>query len=232
MAPIKRPTRSPERAGTRLWGAPEPADFKKSKIGQALGDAARIHLKNRRDIDRLLALEKLAIDIFSNGSSARAFATNPQEYMARAGFPNLKLDLNSQEVRLAMAMGDPQVRQAAAQGDTLGFVRAVMDQGLKDLTVGILGGVLVAELIVHASAVLTAVAVAVTNAVAVSKAVAVVEVKVSGDDGGTILTRQIDMLSRMAEDLGQPKLAKSVRSAKVRKILESYINLQMNTKRK
>jgi hypothetical protein len=228
MPPRTPRVRAPERDKVRLWGAPQPEDFKKTEIGRALNETAKIHLKNRAEIDNLLAVEKLAIDIFTDAASARAFATNPNEYMAQAGFPNVKLDLNSQEVRLAMAMGDPIVRKAAAQGDSIRFVRAVMDQGLKDLSVGSIGGVLVAELLVHASAIVTAVAVAATRVGFISKVVAVVEVKVSGD-GGTILTRQVEMLSRMAEELGNPRLAKSVRSTKVRKILESYIKLQMKT---
>ena len=228
MPSKKSRVRTAGRQKVRLWGAPEPEDFKKTEVGRALVETAKLHSKNRADIDSLLAVEKLAIDIFTDAASARAFATNPGEYMTQAGFPNVKLNLNSQEVRLAMAMGDPTVRKAAAQGDSVRFARAVMDQGLRDLTVGSIGGVLVAEILVHASAVLTAVAVAATRVGVISKVVAVVEVKVSGD-GGTILTRQVEMLSRMAEELGNPRLAKSVRSAKIQKMLSRYIDVQMKT---
>ncbi len=45
--------------------------------------------------------------------------------------------------------------------------------------------------------------------------------------GATAITRQIDILSRMAEDLGSPTLAKRVRSAAVRRVLKEYVDLQM-----
>lgn len=224
----------------RLWGAPDPTNFKKSDIGRTLEKAAKIHFRNRRDIDRLIALEKLAIDVFSDSASARAFATNPREYMAQAGLPDVKLDLNSPEVRLAMAMGDPKVRQSAAQGDTVSFVRAVMDQGLKDLSLLRIGGLFVIEIVAAASVVTHQLAV--TRALAISKAVAVtqmavvteIEVSVSGGTpialgGTTAITRQVDMLSRMAKDLGSPSLAQSVRSAKVRRVLKQYVDLQLKT---
>jgi hypothetical protein len=242
MARTKDGSRSRQRTKTRLWGAPDPTDFKKSNIGRTLEKAAKIHFKNRRDIDRLIALEKLAIDIFSNSASARAFATNPQEYMAQAGLPDVKLDLNSPEVRLAMAMGDPKVRQSAAQGDTVGFVRAVMDQGLKDLSLLRIGGLFVIEIVAAASVVTQQLAV--TRALTITKAVAITEMAVvteieavaSGGTpialgGATAITRQVDMLSRMAEDLGSPALAKSVRSAKVRRVLKEYIDLQPKTRK-
>ncbi len=101
MAPTSKRSRSRQRTKARLWGAPDPVDFKKTNIGRALESAAKIHFRKRRDIDRLLALEKLAIDVFSDSASARAFATNPKAYMAQAGLPKVELDLNSAEVRLA-----------------------------------------------------------------------------------------------------------------------------------
>jgi hypothetical protein len=233
MATRKRASRSRDHAKPRLWGAPEPDDFKKSKFGRVLGEAAKIHFKNRRDIDRLLALEKLAIDIFSDSRSARAFATNPQEYMAQSGFPNVKLDLNSIEVRLAMAMGDPKVRVAAAQGDVVGFVRAVMDQGLKDLSVGVVGRLFVVE-IVAAGSVVTRQAV-LTRALVITKAIAITELAIATDvdvvtsggtpiafGGATFVDREVSILSRMAEDLGKPQLVKAIRSQKIRKVLQQY----------
>jgi hypothetical protein len=213
--------------------------LKRSSIGQALEQTARIHFNNRRDIDRLIALEKLAIDIFSDSASARAFATNPQEYLAQAGFREVTLDLNSLEIRLAMAMGDPKVRQAAAQGDTVGFVRAVMDQGLDDISLLRIGGLFVVEIAAAASVITQQLAV--TRVLAVSRGVIVtqlaaiteVDVTVSGGTpialgGETAITRQIDVLSRMAADLGNPALAESVRSDEVRRVLKEYIDLQLN----
>jgi hypothetical protein len=221
--------RSRQNMRSRLWGAPEPADFKKTRVGRILGEAAKIHFKSKRDIDRLLAVEKLAIDIFSDSASARAFATNPKEYMAQGGFRNVNLDLNSYEVRVAMAMGDPKVREAAALGDLPGFVRAVMDQGLTDLEVGVTGAFVALEIVAAGSvityqAVLTRI-LAVTRAIAVTKMAVVTETEAIGFGGGTVVEHQIKMLSRMAEDLGRPDLAKAVRTPKIRKILEQYLEI-------
>jgi len=225
-----------------LWGAPEPADFKKSDVGRELERAARIHYKNQRDVDRLVALEKLAIDVFSDSASARAFATNPAEYMARAGLPDVKLDLNSPEVRLAMAMGDPKVRYAAAQGDVLGFVRAVMEQGLTDLSVGRVAALFVVEIIAGASVITTNLAVTrtatVTKAVAITELAVVTEVDVATSGGtpialggDTVITKQVEILSRVAEDLGYPALAKQVRSAKTRDVLKQYLQMRPKARR-
>lgn len=225
MAATRKPRRG-ARAKERLWGAPAPSDFKRTRTGRELTEAARLHLKRRGDIDRLLAVEKLAIDVFADSAAARAFATNPEAYMAQAGLSGVRLDLNSREVRLAMAMGDPEVRRAAAEGDAVAFVRAVMDQGFAELTVGTLGGVIVVEFVAHASIALTAVAIAVTRTVSVTKTLLVTETKVT-EDGGTILTRQIDMLTRMAEQLAAPRLARAIRTPSTRKLLERYVELQL-----
>jgi hypothetical protein len=211
------------RAKVRLWGAPAPADFKRTKIGRVLSRSAKFHVQGAAAVDKLLALEKLALDVFVNSASARAFAANPQAYMSRAGLRNVKLDLNSPEVRLAMAMGDPAVRQAAGEGDAVALVRAVMAQGLDRLGVGPTGGIIVAEVVIHASVIASAVAVAVTHAVAVTKAVAVVDVVVSGDE--TILTRQVEVLSNVAEELGRPDLARQIRTPKIRQLLRRYNEL-------
>ncbi len=100
----------------RLFGAPEPEKFTSTLEGKVLTETAAIHFKNKKDknIDRLLAIEKLVLDIFQDSDAARAFAVNPEEYLRRYGFTNVKLDLNSEEIRAAMAVGDPLARQAAA----------------------------------------------------------------------------------------------------------------------
>ena len=115
----------------RLWGAPEPEKFTATEQGKALAEAAKIHFDRRSDQNRLLALEKVALDIFNNPLAARAFAVNPEEYLAQSGFPGIKLDLNSQEVRIAMALGDPAVKEAARKGDVDAFLDAMMAQGIK-----------------------------------------------------------------------------------------------------
>src|SRR5437870_3328518 len=91
----------------RLFGAPEPERFASTPQGKTLTETAAIHFKSKRgkNINKLLAIEKLALDIFQDSQAARAFAVNPEEYLRRSGFADVKLDLNSQEVRIAMAIG-------------------------------------------------------------------------------------------------------------------------------
>jgi hypothetical protein len=55
--------------------------------------------------------------------------------------------------------------------------------------------------------------------------VAVVEVEVTGD-GGTILTKQVAMLSNMAAELGNPQLAREIESPRTRGILREYIDFK------
>ena len=123
--------KSVDRKKTQLWGAPNPQRFKDTAEGKALTKAARIHFTNASDQNRLMAVEKLALEyVLNDPLAARAFAVNPDEYLRQMGFTNVKLDLNSQEVRAAMAMGDPRVKEAANRGDVTGFIDAVMAQGI------------------------------------------------------------------------------------------------------
>lgn len=218
--------RSIKREGSvRLWGAPNVGEFVKSPPGEYLDKASSLHFTSRKDKNRLLALERLAIDVLNDPNAARAFAVNPDAYLKAAGFPGVQLDLNSQEVRVAMALGDPDVRAAARTGDVDRFVDGILAQGVRLGTnngIGIFIAFAAAEVgayftaVVHSWAVATAVA---ETVAAVHHAVAT-KVKVSGI--GTA-QNQHDMVLALARRLGDEKFIKAVESTKTKRIIENYV---------
>ncbi|MGY1829046.1 hypothetical protein ACI8AA_01310 [Geodermatophilus sp. SYSU D01180] len=123
-------SRDPNRAQARLFGAPDPITFRDTPVGRALAASAEIHFDTREEQDRLIAIEKLALDIFEDPVAARAFVVNPSEYLRRSGFENVELDVASPEVRVAMALGDPEVKRAALNNDVDGFLDALREQGI------------------------------------------------------------------------------------------------------
>jgi len=214
--PRRRPT------SVRLFGAPEPEKFASTADGKLLTEAASIHFKSKRgkDVNRLLAIEKLALDIFQDSQAARAFAVNPEEYLRRSGFADVKLDLNSQEVRIAMAVGDPLARQAATRGDVQGFLDAILAQGVKP-SVGV-GNFVHVEALVHSSAVVYFIAVVVTyQKITTATAVPIVAI------GAPVLdkTRHMTVLTQIAEHLGDKAFSRQVASKKVEEIVAKYSEL-------
>ena len=212
----RRPTR------LRLFGAPEPEEFALTPVGKTLTDAAAIHFKSKsgKDVSKLLAIEKLVLDIFHDSQAARAFAVNPDEYLRRSGFADVKLDLNSQEVRIAMAIGDPLAREAATRGDINGFIDAVLAQGIKP-SVG-LGGFVHVEALVHSSVVVYFIAVVVTYQVVVTAtAIPIVVIGLPLADKA----QHMKVLSQIAEHLGDKAFAKQVATKSVEDLVAKYIAL-------
>lgn len=212
----KRPARQ-----VRLWGAPEPTRFTGTPPGAALDDASKIHFSDRKSRDRLLALEKLALDVFNNPLAARAFALNPREYLAQGGFPNVDLDLNSQEVKIAMALGDPAVKEAARSGDVDGFLDAMVAQGIRP-SIGAPMALFGVEIAVWFTAVAVSwVAAAYTVETAVS-----LHHKI-GVAGLELLTveNHVDQITRLAKRLGSKEFVRQVQSTRMRQIVEQYVAL-------
>lgn len=203
----------------RLFGAPEPEKFRSTAIGKTLKDTAAIHFdpKDRKSTDRLLAAEKLALDILEDNLAARAFAVNPTEYLRRCGFTDTDLNLSSQEVRIAMAVGDPMARQAASKGDVDGFIDAVLAQGVQP-EVGV-GKFVHVEVLVHSSVVVYFIAAVVTfQKIMTATAVPIVVI------GPPIVTSadHVGVLSRIADRIGDPAFAKRVASKRVEKTIAGY----------
>jgi hypothetical protein len=217
---MSNPKRPAEREHIRLFGAPRPEPFTDTREGQALVESAKIHFAADADRDHLLALEKLAVDIFYDPLAARAFAISPEEYMRRAGFPQVKLDLNSEEVRIAMAMGDPEVQRTARQADVNGFIDAVLAQGIKP-SIGPVAFAAV-EISIYFSAFF------ISWVVATYTVVSVVSVFVKiGVFGKAFLTveHHKNMLAQIAEYLGDPTFAMQVRERSMERIIEEYVRL-------
>lgn len=206
----------------RLFGAPEPERFLTTSDGKMLSETAAIHFGSRKgkDVSKLLAIEKLALDIFQDSNAARAFAVNPEEYFRRYGFPDVKLDLNSQEVKIAMAIGDPLARQAAMKGDVAAFLDAVLVQGIAP-SVG-LGRFVHVEALVHSSVVVYFIAAVVTyQKIATATAVPVVVVGAPALDKA----RHMKVLSQIAEHLGDKAFAKQLTSKKAQDLVARYTEL-------
>lgn len=179
-----------------------------------------------KKINRLLAIEKLALDIFQDSDAARAFAVNPEAYMSRYGFTNVKLDLNSQEVRIAMAIGDPLARQAAAKGNIEGFVDAILAQGI-DPSIG-LGKFVHVEALVHSSVVVYFIAAVITyQKVVTATAIPIVVIGVPISEA----TDHANVLSRIAKHIGDEEFSKQIESKKGTEIIKKYTELIQNQKR-
>jgi hypothetical protein len=206
----------------RLFGAPEPERFASTPQGKTLTETAAIHFKSKRgkNINKLLAIEKLALDIFQDSQAARAFVVNPEEYLRRSGFADVKLDLNSQEVRIAMAIGDPLARQAAMKGDVEGFIDAILAQGIKP-SVGI-GSFVHVEALVHSSVVVYFIAAVVTfQKITTATAIPIAVI------GAPMLdkTQPMKVLSQIAEHIGDEAFSAQVGSKRVEDVVAKYTEL-------
>src|SRR5262249_8185927 len=135
---------------------------------------------------------------------------NPEEYLRRTGFADVKLDLNSQEVRIAMAVGDPLARQAAIRGDVQGFLDAVLAQGIKP-SVGI-GNFAHVEALVHSSVVVYFVAAVVTyQKITTATAIPILVIGAPALDK----TQHMKVLTQIAEHLGDKGFSRQVASKRV-----------------
>jgi hypothetical protein len=237
---MKKPAKT---SAIRLFGAPDPAKFASTPDGKALAQSARLHFKAKDStkINKLLALEKLTLDIFDSSDAARAFALNPQEYLRRAGFADVKIDLNSPEVRVAMAVGDPKARAAAQKGDVEGFVDAVLAQGIAP---GIgLGGFIHTETLAHSSSVVYIMSAVVTwqKVVTATAVPIVVDTVTAVIDGGVVAVggvfdqatkRNMSVLMQIARHIGDKEFAKKIANRKTMEMVAQYTQLvQKNTGR-
>jgi hypothetical protein len=224
----------------RLFGAPEPAKFTATPDGKVLTQSGRLHFKAKESakLNKLLALEKLALDIFENSDAARAFALNPKEYMRRAGLGDVKLDLHSPEVRVAMAVGDPKAREAARKGDVEGFVDAVLAQGIAP-SVG-LGNFVHTESLVHSSSVVYFMSAVITWQKVVTETAVPVAVIVGPDpvtiiiDGAVVTVggiveaatrRNMNVLMQIARHIGDKEFTKKVANKNTLQMVAKYSEL-------
>jgi len=76
------------------------------------------------------ALSLLAQDVFDNPDVASAFHRDPQNYLKAVGLEDVRLDPEAVEVKVALALGDPDVRSAIDRDDPRAFVQALEGRGL------------------------------------------------------------------------------------------------------
>jgi hypothetical protein len=78
----------------------------------------------------VVALSLLAQDVFDNPDVARAFSRDPRGYLQTIGLDDVRLDPQAAEVKVALALGDPDVHDAVERGDPKAFLRAIEVRGL------------------------------------------------------------------------------------------------------
>jgi hypothetical protein len=78
----------------------------------------------------VVALGLLAQDVFDRSEVAEVFARDPRGYLASIGMEGAVLDTAAVEVRVALALGDPEVGAAIRNDDAKAFLRAMEDRGL------------------------------------------------------------------------------------------------------
>jgi hypothetical protein len=76
------------------------------------------------------ALSQLAQDVFDNPAVAQAFSRHPASYLRAIGLPHVALDTRSTEVKVALALGDADVRAAILAEDPRAFLQALEGRGL------------------------------------------------------------------------------------------------------
>ncbi len=78
----------------------------------------------------LAALSGLAQDVFDNPEVAQSFTRDPQRYLQAAGMGDVRLDPQAIETRVALALGDPELRGAIQRDDPEAFLRGLETRGL------------------------------------------------------------------------------------------------------
>jgi len=80
--------------------------------------------------NQVLALSLLAENIFACPVVAEEFSQNPAEYLSKIGMENVRINKESQEVKIILALGDPKIREAVKRGDIDTFLKQLDARGL------------------------------------------------------------------------------------------------------
>lgn len=81
--------------------------------------------------DQAVALALLARDIVARPQDTGArFSADPKAYLAGMGIKDTVLDLNSREVKIVLALGDAEVRDAAMKSDIGRYLRLLEERGI------------------------------------------------------------------------------------------------------
>ncbi|HAZ08862.1 MAG TPA: hypothetical protein DCZ01_10160 [Elusimicrobia bacterium] len=167
--------------GSKVYGTPDSA----APTTPSRKDLLRLSL-SKADIppgawDTILAIAQLAEDVFADPAAAARFSHDPQRYLASIGAGGVALNPNSPEVRIALALGDAEVREAVQANNPEGFLVALERRGLLktlnaseiaaklgDLTIASEDGMAVAVTVAYLITVAVSTAAATVNVVAVA----------------------------------------------------------------
>jgi hypothetical protein len=86
--------------------------------------------------DDALALAQLGQDVFDDPAVASRFREDPSAYLRSIHLGHVRLDTGAIETRLALALGDPELRGHIANGNYGRFIDALGQRGLLDGSVG------------------------------------------------------------------------------------------------
>jgi len=103
-------------------------------LPEPAGAELRLSMKNyipQHLQEQVVALCFLAKDIIAHPESAgQRFSENPKAYLAERGIMGVTLDLTSREVKVVLALGDKEVREAALKGDVRRYLQLLESKGL------------------------------------------------------------------------------------------------------
>lgn len=166
--------------------------------------------------DQAVALALLARDIIANPQDTGArFSADPKGYLAGMGVKDTALDLNSREVKIVLALGDAEVRDAAMKSDIGRYLRLLEDRGILKYPSQVTAGVVEKGAVIPPARCVTPVVVvaeivAVTLA-AVAAASAVVAITYFWTEGVASETSAMDGLeAKVTSLLWGPKAANDI----------------------
>lgn len=102
---------------------PEPAG---AELRLSMKDSIPRHMQ-----EQVVALCLLAKDIIARPEIAgQRFSADPKAYLDERGITGVTLDMNSREVKVVLALGDSEVREAAVKGDVRRYLQLLESKGL------------------------------------------------------------------------------------------------------
>lgn len=78
----------------------------------------------------VVALGFLAEDVFDHPAVAESFSRDPRRYLRAVGLGDVELDPDAIEVKIALALGDREIRSAIERDDPLAYLRALEYRGV------------------------------------------------------------------------------------------------------
>jgi len=80
---------------------------------------------NNEITKKIICITKLSDDVFNNPDIAKAFNENPKQYLRSIGLGDVDLDMNSIEVKSALALGDIDVQEAIKSNNINKYIELI-----------------------------------------------------------------------------------------------------------